>query len=276
MTFAIDLVSRLKFNFFDIIIVSTKGGIPLSKNKILDTALSVIDNHIHLDRKEITRKIYAETGYCDQDYNKFLSVVSSGVLTLGSYIRKRKIYFAACELANHKEKPIADIAQDYGYSEQSAFSRAVKNEYEKTPAEIRKNNYKIPDNRLNLENYVGSKSRLDIIFQKLESCGVLWGGDVDYFKEFIRATDEFGFDISTCCLISELSERLDIPFSRLISKCFDMMIDYKDEIPPSIEFAIKLGIHSDEELEAICEYYKCDCYELTLWHVWKYQEKHKT
>lgn len=248
----------------------------MSKNKILDTALSVIDNHIHLDHKEIIRKIYAETGYCDHDYNKFLSVVSSGALTLGGYIRKRKIYFAVRELVNHQEKTIADIAQDYGYSEQSAFSRAVKKEYGKTPAEIRKTNYKLPDNRLKLENYVGSNSRLDIIFQKFESSGILWGTDCDYFQEFIRATDKFGFDISTCCLISELSEKLDIPFSQLINKCFDMMIDYKDEIPLLIDYVIDLGIYNGEELKAICDYYKCDCYELTPLHVQEYRKKHKT
>lgn len=248
----------------------------MSKNKILDTALSVIDNNIHLDHKEIIRKIYVETGYCDQDYNKFLSVVSSGVLTLGGYIRKRKIYFATCELVNHQEKTIAEVAQDYGYSEQSSFSRAVKKEYGKTPAEIRKTNYKLPDNRLNLENYVGSKSRLYAIFQKLESSNILCRTDCDYFYEFIRATEEFGFDISTCCLISELSERLDIPFGHLISKCFDMMIDYKDDIPLLIDYAIDLGIYNDEELKAICDYYKCDCYELTPWQVQEYREKHKT
>ena len=247
----------------------------MSKNKILDTALSVIDNHIHLDHKEIIRKIYAETGYCDHDYNKFLSVVSSGALTLGGYIRKRKIYFATCELVNHQEKTIADIAQDYGYSEQSAFSRAVKKEYGKTPAEIRKTDYKIPDNRLKLENYVGSKSRLDIIFQKLESCGILWGTDSSYFQEFIRATDKFGFDISICCLISELSERLDIPFGQLINECFNMTINCQSGIPPSATFAIDLGIYNDEELKAICKYYKCDCYELTPWQVQEYTEKHK-
>lgn len=85
-----------------------------------------------------------------------------------------------------------------------------------------------------------------------------------------------GFDISTCYLISELSERLDIPFGQLISECFKMTISCPSGIPPSIELAIKLDIHSGEELKEICEYYKCDCYELTPWHVWEYKEKYKT
>ena len=42
----------------------------MSKNKDLDTALSIIDKNIWLDHKEIVRRIYAETGYCDHDFNK--------------------------------------------------------------------------------------------------------------------------------------------------------------------------------------------------------------
>ena len=58
------------------------------KDNILENALSIIDKNIHLDHKEIVKKIYVETNYCDQDYNKFLAVISSGDLTLKDYIRK--------------------------------------------------------------------------------------------------------------------------------------------------------------------------------------------
>ena len=54
----------------------------MSNNNVLGTALSIIDKHILLNHKEIARKIYAETNYCDQDYNKFIAVITSGDLTL--------------------------------------------------------------------------------------------------------------------------------------------------------------------------------------------------
>ena len=82
------------------------------KDNILENALSIIDKNIRLDHKDITRKIYAETNYCDQDYNKFLAVISSGDLTLKDYIRKRRLYLAADELINNPDKSIVDIRQN--------------------------------------------------------------------------------------------------------------------------------------------------------------------
>ena len=110
----------------------------MSKNKVLDTALSLIDKHIRLDHKEIARIIYAETTYCDQDFNKFFSVISSGSLTLRDYIRERRLYLAVCDAIENPQKALADIALEYNYSDQSAFSRAVKKAYGKTPAKLRK------------------------------------------------------------------------------------------------------------------------------------------
>lgn len=103
----------------------------MSKNKVLGMALSIIDKHIHLDHKEIGKKIYVETGYCDQDYNRFIAVVTSGSLTLRDYIRKRRLFFAANDLINFPDKAIADVALDYGYSDQTSFTRAIKKNTEK-------------------------------------------------------------------------------------------------------------------------------------------------
>lgn len=247
----------------------------MSKSKVFDTALSIIDKHIHLDHKEIARKLYAETGYCDQDFNKFLAVVSSGSFTLREYIRKRKLFFAACELVNNPKKPLADIAQEFKYSDQSAFSRAVKKEYNKTPAEIRRDKLEIPDNHLSLENYITSGSRLNTIMGKIVSDDQLCNSDWHYFESFIHATDEFGFDVSTCCLISELSEKLSIPFGHLIEQCFEMAIenDQDDEYRTDeiTDFMMELDIESKEELKELCQHYNCKWYELTFVQVKMYQ-----
>lgn len=237
----------------------------MSSNKILDTALSIIDKHIHLDHKEIARKIYAETGYCDQDYNKFIAVITSGSLTLRDYIRKRRLFFAANELINAPEKAIAEIALEYGYSEQTSFARAIKKEYGKTPAEIRKSKESIPDVRKMLEYHLSNGSRLDSILERFESDN-LSNSDWNYFENFINATDEFGFDTSTCCLISELSEKLSIPFGYLIRQLFETAIDFQqnntcqeDEIE---EFMRDLHIETEDELKELCQHYNCKWYEL--------------
>ena len=246
----------------------------MSKNKVLDTALSIIDKHIHLGHTEIARKIYAETGYCDQDFNMFLSVASSGELTLRSYIRKRKLYFAVCDMITNSEKPLAYIAQEYGYSDQSSFTRAVKAEYGEAPAKLRKTKKEIPDNRVSLENYVSNSSRLEAIFEKFDSHSIS-GSDGKYFETFIHATEEYGFDTSTCCLISELSEKLSIPFGHLLEKCFEMAIEYDEKYdyePDEVtEFMMDLGIESEEELQELCQHYNCKWYDLTFIQVTIYR-----
>ena len=250
----------------------------MSNNKVLDTALSIIDKNIWLDHKEIVRRIYAETGYCDHDFNKFFAIISSGSLTLRDYIRKRRLYFAVCDMMNCPEKSLTDIALNYGYSEQSAFTRAIKGEYKKAPAELRKSNQVIPDNRKAIELYLFKKSRLDSVIEKITSNEAFICHDNGYFDAFIQATEEYGFDVSTCCIISELSEKLDIPFAALIDRCFDMMIDYHSDpnyVPSRIDYAMDLGIASDTELDSMCEYYKCEYYELTEWNVREYRKKHE-
>ena len=127
-----------------------------------------------------------------------------------------------------------------------------------------------------MESYLSKKSRLDSVLEKIQSDGkAIWQED-GYFDAFIQATEEYGFDVSTCCIISELSEKLDIPFAALIDRCFDMMIDYHSDpnyIPAKIDRAIDLGIEDSEELDSICNYYQCEYYELTKEDVTEYRKR---
>ena len=157
-------------------------------------------------------------------------MISDGSITLKDYIRKRRLFFAASDLISNSSKSLAEIAQDYGYSDQSTFSRAIKSEYGQTPAELRRSKPNIPDNRKIVEGYLYKNTRLDAVLNKMISDSYMSNEDWNYFDDFIHATDEYGFDVSTCCIISELSERLNIPFSYLINKCVDIMIDYQDEV----------------------------------------------
>lgn len=100
--------------------------------------------------------------------------------------------------------------------------------------------------------------------------------DWNYFEAFTHATEEYGFDISTCQLISELSEKLGVPFNILLENCFDMMIDYlpeKGDLPEKYEYIIDLGICNDAELNAILKYYNCEYYELSNEMVAAYKNK---
>lgn len=253
----------------------------MNNSIILDKVLSVIDEIILLDHdvdhNDIVKKIYIETKYNDQDFNKFLAVITVGKLTLGKYIRERRLYFAVCDMMNNPKKALVNIALDYGYSEQSAFTRAVSRTYGKPPAELKKSKEEIPDNREELENCLSDKSRLESVLESIMSDDKTVWQENSYFDAFIEATEKMGFDLSTCCIISELSEKLDIPFAGLLNMCFDMMIDYHSDpnyIPAKTERAIDLGIGDSEELDSICRYYQCEYYELTKEDVTEYRKDH--
>ncbi|MCR4646618.1 MAG: helix-turn-helix domain-containing protein [Oscillospiraceae bacterium] len=158
----------------------------MSNNRVIDTALSIIDKNIHLDYKKIAKKIYAETGYVDQDFNKFFAVVTSGAFTLQSYIRKRRLYFAACDLVNGSEKTIVDLSLECGYSDQTSFTRAIKKESGTTPAEIRKGKENIPDVRKVLESHLTNKTRIDAVIEKYESNNMS-NTDWNYLEMFSHA-----------------------------------------------------------------------------------------
>ncbi len=66
--------------------------------------------------------------------------------------------------------------------------------------------------------------------------------DFRYFEEFIRATEEYGFDETTCSAISTISD----------NACFDIIIDYKsnpDYLDPVIETVINFGLKSEKEMK---------------------------
>lgn len=253
----------------------------MNENNIFDDVMDYIDDNILKSTAELKRGIYATSNYSDMDYNKFLSVLTNGETTIISYIKNRKLYFAAKELIDYSSKPIVEIALGYEYSEQSSFTRAMKNYCGHTPNEIRKNSIVLPDNKLHFADFYNNitDNRLNNVLNNFEECGILCGLNSLYFEDFITATDEYGFDTSTCCAISEIAERLEIPFGVLLNNCFELMIDVKSDpgyINPKVEAAMLCDITSDQELEDICNYYNCKYYELNSFMVDNYRENIKT
>lgn len=247
-----------------------------SKN-VFDAIMDYIDDSVKLSYEEISRGIYEISGYTDLDFGKFLSILSEGKIGLHNYFLKRRMYFISKELVDDPSKSVADIAQEYGYSEQSSLSRAVKQCYGITPGKIRKEKLEMKNEKLQLSDFIKdnyeNNNRLCIALKN--EIGDTCNNDFGYFESFIHAIDEYGFDTATCCAISEISERIEAPFSILLNTCFDTMIDVhsqNDYISPRIEKAIDCSISSEEELEKICEYYNCKYYELSETMVKEYRK----
>ena len=249
----------------------------MSKKSIFDSAMDYIDEHIELDNVQLKRGLYAATNYTDADFNRYIVLSTDGKMALGKYIQNRKLFFAAMDLQQNLDLSISDIAQKYGYSDQSALNRAIKRLYGYTPSYIRKERPSISDNRLNEEELRTKNDVLSRVLTKFcsDEPSSISQFESDYFASFLRATEECGFDIGTCSLISELASRLHVPFGKLIIVCFDAMIDsqlYDECYSPEAEVAMELGITSDEEAACICQHFGCDSiFELNIFMVEAYR-----
>lgn len=252
----------------------------MQKTNIFDDVMDFIDKNAKDSYSTIKRGVYVVSTYTDMDFNKFLAVLTKGKTTLRDYFSKRKVYFAVRELVDYPEKPIIEIALEYGYSEQSAFNRAVKRQYNYTPNEIRKEKLKFVDERMHFSDFISNENeygkRLQEVIEIMFDSNCNYVVDMDYFEYFINATDEYGFDTATCKAISEVSERIGVPFGTLLDVCYETMMDIHSNpnyIEPRIEKAIDCGIKSDEELDKICEYFNCEYYHLDRYLVERYREE---
>lgn len=251
----------------------------MKKTNIFDDVMNYIDENIKCKYTDVKKGIYANFAYTDMDFNKFLSIATRGSITLNRYFIRRKLYYVSKELIEKPTIPIVDIAYNFNYSEQSSLNRDMKKHYSITPNEVRKNRKSFPDEKMHFKDFDVNKcewgKRLkDAIYMVTEANACIIS-DFDYFEQFIEATNNYGFDFNTCCAISEVSERLRVPFGYLLNSCFDLMIEYHssdDYIDPRIEKAIDCGITSNDELEKICDYFECEYYELNPFIVESYRK----
>lgn len=250
----------------------------MQKANIFDNVMNYIDEHVKCDYSEIKRGIYAVSNYSDMEFSKFMSILSNGNYSLNEYFMKRKLFFISKELVELPEKPIVDIALEYGYSEQSALNRSIKKQYGYTPNEIRKQNMSFKNEKLYFSDFISKGNEYGKRLRCAIDNAIGYSGfcvDESYFDTFINATDKYGFDTATCLAISEVSERTGVPFGTLLNVCFETIIDVRSDdeyIDPKIEKAMDYGIKSTEEFNAICEYYGCEYYQLNEFMVNEYRK----
>lgn len=247
------------------------------KQSKFDIVMDYIDENIKNDTETIKRGIINLIGINSNTFGQFFTVLTGD--TLGSYIRNRRLFFAAIDLLRQPKMTISDIALEYGYSDQSAFTRAVSGKYKMSPNEIRTSwEVDIPNEKYLYSDFDPNPldSRSDHMWREFERTGFLSGGDLDFIDRVEAGHKEFGFDINTCYLIADLAERLEIPVTALMSSCFDVVTEVKSDpayISNKEMAAIDLGICSHEELDKICEHYACQYYELNSFMVKEYYSR---
>lgn len=246
----------------------------MKQNKF-DLVMDYIDANIHQNTDGIKKGIYNLIGYNSNTFGHCFSVLTND--TLFHYISERRMYFAGRELQNDLEKSICDIALDYGYSEQSAFTRAMKSFYKCTPNDVRKGKNSIPDNKFYFKDFDVEHSdlRTQRILRAIKNDENISRYNMELLFGLENAVEEYGFDFDTCCQIADLAERLEISPWRLIDQCFEMVLEEKncnDGFSQADRVAIELGIETSEELEEICKYYDCKYYDLDSSMVKAYKE----
>lgn len=247
----------------------------MKQNKF-DLVMDYIDANIQNSPESLKKDIYKLTGINSNTFGNCFSVLSND--TLFHYIIERKMYFASIELRENLEKTICDIALDYGYSEQSSFTRAMKSYCKCTPNDIRKGISVIPDKKYALKDFNNETfdTQTQHVLRALKNNESISYYNMKLLFELETASEQYGFDFDTCCLIADLAEKLEVSPLGLIEKCFHLVVEEENEITQEELIAIDCGIESDEELKEICEYFDCKYYDLDSFMVRAYREqKHK-
>ena len=95
-----------------------------------------IINHIedNLEKDISVKSVSFFSGYSPHHFQKMFAACVG--MSLGTYIRRRRLTKSAKRLASSKNR-IIEIAQDAGFDSQEAFTRAFKSMFETTPKEYR-------------------------------------------------------------------------------------------------------------------------------------------
>ena len=241
-----------------------------------DAAMMYIDANILKDPQEIKSGIVQETGYSLNKFSNFFLGLTG--MTLTHYINQRKMYYASEELRFSKDKSIVDIALDFGYSEQSSFTRAFSAYTNLTPNDVRKGLDFVPNNKIRLSDFIGTTNkRMQNIMETLDDRGVLSGRNMEYLVTIEEASNQFGFPLELCYQIADIADQLELRAYSLIEMCYYRCIEEHEfnAISDKELCAIELDISSDEELDAICKYFQCKYYDLDSIMVDSYRKNHK-
>ena len=104
----------------------------MSHQEIIHTLTEWIDEHI--DQPLNIDVVAKKSGYSKWYLQRMFRTVMRQ--TLGEYIRQRRLLMAARELRS-TQRPIFDIAMDYGYVSQQTFSRIFRRQFDRTPTDYR-------------------------------------------------------------------------------------------------------------------------------------------
>lgn len=102
------------------------------QQEIIHSLTDWIDQN--LDKSLSIDEVAAKSGYSKWHLQRMFRTVTKQ--TLGGYIRERRLTLAA-EALRQTQRPVFDIAMQYGYDSQQTFSRVFRRQYSQTPTAYR-------------------------------------------------------------------------------------------------------------------------------------------
>ncbi|HPH82145.1 MAG TPA: AraC family transcriptional regulator [Flavobacteriales bacterium] len=104
--------------------------------KRINKVLTYIDEHLEADLS--LEKVSAIAFYSPFHLHRLFKAITNE--TLNTYITRKRIERTALMLIHHKEYSIAQIAEKYGFKNDSTYSRTFKKLYNQSPSAFRKSN----------------------------------------------------------------------------------------------------------------------------------------
>ncbi len=140
-----------------------KGAISYMENNLLELqSVEEVAGAVHISTMYLQKGFQIMTGY-----------------TIGEYIRNRRLYNAALEIADSGKK-IIEIAYKYGYETPESFTKAFIRFHDATPSEVRKNPYLIKAfHPLRISIVIQGGDKMDYVVEKMSGFKM-----IGFSKEF--------------------------------------------------------------------------------------------
>lgn len=116
--------------------------------------------HTHLAQPLTLEIVAAQAHYSAYHFHRIFNAITDQ--TLNDYINRKRIEKAAAALIRDKRLTIAEIATNYGFNSNAAFTRAFKRFYGMSPTEFKKNT---PDQYSKISKIQSKKGEIALEFQ---------------------------------------------------------------------------------------------------------------
>lgn len=105
----------------------------MGKLELLSDALNYIEQHLteELNTEDIANYCFCSKSTIDKLFREINRI------SIHDYVIRRRLSLAAKKIATNPDKRIIDIAMEYGYGSNEAFSRAFRNIWSCSPSEFR-------------------------------------------------------------------------------------------------------------------------------------------